>query len=90
MILAIRDLMASTAAGAKASLPSRVYSKELIELLFHQPYTKAQFLVDAGLAKRQTAASYLKELERIGILEPQKVGRENLYLNKALYDLLAR
>ena len=56
-IFAIRDLMAVTAAEAKASLPSRVYSKELIELLFHQPYTKAQFLVDAGLAKRQTAAS---------------------------------
>ncbi len=89
-ILAIRDLMAVIAVKAKTSLPSRVYSKELIELLFHQPYTKVQFLVDAGLAKRQTAASYLKELERIGVLEPQRVGRENLYLNKALYDLLAR
>jgi len=43
-----------------------------------------------GLAKRQTAASHLKELERIGILKPHKVGRENLYLNRALYDLLAQ
>lgn len=89
-ILAIRDLIAATTATAKASLPNRVYSKELVELLFYQPYTKVQFLVDAGLAKRQTAASYLKELERVGILESQKVGRENLYLNKALYDPLAR
>ena len=88
-ILAIRDLMAATSDRAKAALPSRVYSKELIELLFYQPYTKIQFLVDAGLAKRQTAASYLKELERIGVLRSQKVGRENLYLNQALNDLLA-
>ena len=51
---------------------------------------KGQFLVDAGIAERQTAAEYLKELERIGILEVHKVGRENLYMNKALYELLSR
>jgi Fic family protein len=88
-ILAIRDLMAETTKKAKALLPSRVYSKDLIELLFYQPYTKVQFLVEAGVAQRQTAASYLKELERIGVLESKKVGKENLYLNTGLYDLLA-
>jgi len=62
----------------------------LIELLFHQPCAKVQFLVDAGLAKRQTATSYLKELEQTGVLESQTVGRENLYLIKALKDLLDR
>ncbi len=51
---------------AKEILPGRVYSKELIELLFCQPDTKGQFLVDAGIAKRQTAAEYLKELEKTG------------------------
>jgi len=67
-----------------------VYSKELIELLFCQPYTKGQFLVDAGIAKRQTAAEYLKELEKIGVLKTQKIGRETLYLNGKLYDLLSK
>ena len=89
-ILDIRDLMAETMEGAKETLPGRVYSKELIELLFRQPYTKVQFLVDAGIAKRQTAAEYLKELEKIGVLKAQKIGRETLYLNGKLYDLLSK
>jgi Fic family protein len=71
-------------------LPSRVYSKELIELLFRQPYTKGRFLVDAGIAKRQTAADYLKNLEEIGILERHKVGKENLFLNVKLFELLSK
>jgi hypothetical protein len=36
------------------------------------------------LAERKTAASYLKAFEKIGILESQKVGKENLCLNKKL------
>lgn len=89
-IIAIRNLMYETMEKAKKELPSRVYSKELIELLFRQPYTKGQFLVDAGIAKRQTAAEYLKELENIGVLKNQKIGKENLYLNEKLYDLLSK
>jgi hypothetical protein len=54
-----------------------VYSKELIELIFRQPYTKVQFLVDADLAESKTAAEYLKELERIGILKARKVTRRS-------------
>jgi Fic family protein len=67
-VLAIRDLLNKTLEFTKGHLPSKVYSKDLIELLFHQPYTKAQFLVDKGIAERKTAASYLKELEKIGVL----------------------
>ncbi|MCE5254194.1 MAG: hypothetical protein LLG45_08335 [Actinomycetia bacterium] len=89
-IVAIRDLMEQTALRAKQLLPPRVYSKDLIELLFYQPYTKVQFLVDAGIAKRQAASSYLKELEQIGVLTSHKLGRENLYLNVALVELLRR
>ena len=89
-IIGIRALLDETLKLAKEKLPSRVYSKELIELLFHQPYTNGQFLVDAGIAERQTAAEYLKELERTGILKAQKMGRENLYLNVKLYSLLSR
>lgn len=89
-ILAIRDLLIETLEYCKEKLPSRVYSKELIELLFHQPYTKAQFLVDAGIAERKTAANYLKELEKTGILQPYKVGKENLYLNKDLFESLSK
>lgn len=85
----IRLLLEETLEMARQELPDRVYSKELIELLFEQPYCKTKFLVDRGIAKRQTAADYLKELEQAGILRSKKVGRENLYLNIRLYDLLS-
>ncbi len=89
-ILAIRELLIKTLEFTKEKLPSRVYSKDLIELLFHQPYTKAQFLVDAGIVERKTAASYLKELETLGILQIHKVGKENLYLNRELLEVLSK
>jgi len=89
-IIAIRDMMEQTRILAKEKLPSRVYSKELIELLFKQPYTKVQFLVDEGLAERKTAADYLKTLETKGFIQSKKLGKELLYLNQKLYDLLSR
>lgn len=85
----IRLLMDETISFAKDKLPGRVYSKELIELLFEQPYCKTGILVDRGIAKRQTAAEYLKELEKAGILRRKQSGRENLYLNVRLFDLLS-
>jgi len=88
-IEAIKNLLADTIEEARQKLPSRVYSKELIELLFVQPYCKVKLLVDSGIAKRQTAAEYLKELENIGILKSKQVGRENLFLNVPLYELLS-
>ena len=89
-ILDIRKLLVKTLEYTKENLPSRVYSKDLIELLFYRPYTKTQFLVDAGIVKRQTAAEYLRKLEEIGVLQSQKAGKENLYLNMKLYELLSR
>lgn len=86
----ILSLLNETVEIAKSELPDRVYSKELIELLFEQPYCKVKFLVDRGIAKRQTAAEYLRELEDIGILKSKQVGRENLFLNTRLYELLTR
>lgn len=86
----ILSLLNETVELAKKELPDRVYSKELIELLFEQPYCKVKFLVDRGIAKRQTAADYLRELEDIGILKSKQVGRENLFLNARLYELLTR
>ena len=88
-ILTIRKLMLETMEQTKKDLPGRVFSKELIELLFRQPYTKSRFLVEAGIAQRKTAAEYLKELEKLGILESRKIGKEVLYLNTKLYELLS-
>ena len=89
-ISAIRDLLGHTLELGRRKLPAKVYSKELVEILFNQPYAKVQMLVDAGIAERKTAAVYLRECERAGILRGKKVGREVLYLNVSLYKLLSK
>jgi Fic family protein len=66
----------------------KLYRKELIELLFEQPYSKIEFVVNRLRVERKAASRYLKELEKIGILESQKVGRETLYINRELIEIL--
>jgi hypothetical protein len=45
-------------------------------------------VVDAKIAKRQTASVYLKELEETGILASRKVGREKMCVHTGLLRLL--
>ena len=66
----------------------KIYSKDLIESIFKQAYTKVSFLVHDNIAKRQTASIYLQELSALGILEEIKIGREKVYINSRLVDLL--
>ena len=44
----------------------------------------------ASLFFWKTAANYLKEIEKTGILKAQKLGKENLYLNVKLFELLSK
>ena len=86
-IRAIRDLFDTTVERCRVEIP-KVYSKELIELIFRQPYCKIEFVVEAGIAKRQTASNYLRELEQIGVLIGEKRGREIVYKHPALVNVL--
>lgn len=88
-ILAIRDLMNADIEKVKVELP-KLYSKDLLEQLYHQPYCKIRFLEEAGIAQRQTASVYLKELARIGVLEAFKSGREVYYVNNNFLELLIK
>ena len=67
-----------------------IYSKDLVEAIFMQPYTKIAFLVEAGIAKRQTASRYLQTLAAMGVLRKEQVGREKYYINDALFAELTR
>ena len=67
-----------------------IYSKDLVEAIFMQPYTKIAFLVEAGIAKRQTASRYLQTLAAMGVLREEQVGREKYYINDALFAELTR
>jgi Fic family protein len=69
---------------------SALYSKELVEVLFSNVYCKISHLVENGIASRNIASKYLKELESIGILKSEKIGREIIYINKELYELLKK
>ncbi|MDH3419324.1 MAG: Fic family protein [Gammaproteobacteria bacterium] len=86
-IRAIRELMRHTANFIQQELP-KIYSWELVELLFMQPYCRIANVVNAGLAQRQTASVYLKELTKIGILEEIKSGRESLFVHPKYIELL--
>jgi len=67
-----------------------IYSYELIEMLFNQPYCKISFLVDSGIASRNTASKYLGRLIEIGVLSKEQSGSESLYLNKELFKILSQ
>jgi Fic family protein len=80
-------LMNSMSEQIKSELP-KVYSKDLIEVLFKLPYTKRQFLMDAGLGTPKTVGNYLIDLEEKNYLKSVKVGKEKLYLNYKLMQIL--
>ena len=86
-IKAIRELMEHTAEYVQAKLP-KIYTWELVELLFKQPYCRISNLVSSGVAKRQTASVYLKQLCDTGILKEIKSGRENIFVHPKYIELL--
>lgn len=86
-IRAIRHLLEEIAARIRSEAP-KIYSRELAELIFIQPYCRIGDLDTAGIAKRQAASVYLKTLVRIGILREESAGREKLFINPALLDVL--
>ena len=83
----INGLLNDTIESARQLTP-KIYSKELIELLFEQPYSKIEYVVGRLGVERKTASRYLSKLEAVGILERKRVGKEYLFINKALLQLL--
>jgi Fic family protein len=83
----VTRLMQEMTAEIKEKLP-KVYSKELVEILFRLPYTKRKFLIDAELGTPKTVGNYLMDLENAGFLISEKVGKEKLYLNHRLMAIL--
>jgi Fic family protein len=88
-IVEIEKLMEHMNAEVQEKLP-RLYSKNLIEVLFRLPYTKRSQLQKAGLGNLKTVGSYLKALEDNGFLRSEQVGKEKLYLNYKLLEILKR
>ncbi len=75
-VRAIRLLQARTGRVVQERCPT-AYSHELVSLLFERPYLRISDIVDAGLAKRQTAATYARSLVAAGVLEERQAGQAN-------------
>ncbi len=88
-IAAIRQLATITAEFIRTKLP-KVYSRELVDIIFEQPYSRIANVVEAGIAERQAASRYLKALVKIGVLVEKTFGREKLFLHPTLITLLTQ
>jgi Fic family protein len=88
-IAAIRSLQAHTVEHVRKAAP-KIYSHELVNLIFELPYCRIQNVTERKIAGRQTASVYLKELVKLGVLEEKTVGREKLFIHPKLMRLLTR
>jgi Fic family protein len=86
---AIRRLASDTADYVRHKLP-KIYSRELVDVVFEQPYCRIANLVDAKIAGRQAASRYLKALVSIGVLREEAFGKEKLFVHPKLMNLLTR
>lgn len=68
----------------------KIYSDELLDSLFYEVYTRINYIEEKCGVTRQTASTYLNQLVDVGLLEYEKVGRESIYKNTRLIDLLSR
>jgi len=80
-------LLNETQQEVREKLP-KIYSKDLVEVLFKLPYCRISFLEEAGIAKREAASKYLKKLAEIGLLQSVKAGREHYYVNARMVEWL--
>jgi Fic family protein len=88
-IEAIRILSNITIEHVRQKAP-KVYSRELVDLIFEQPYCRIQNVTETGIAGRQAASRYLKQLVEIGVMEEMQFGREKIFIHPKLMTLLTR
>ena len=86
-VRSISDLMMRFKHQIRDNRP-KIYSQDLINNLFRHPYTKIEFVMNELRISRPTAISYLNQLTEEGILTKLKLGRDNYYINEALYNLI--
>ena len=89
MIGSINNLMAETKSKLQQDLP-KIYSRDLLDIIFLHPYTKIEFLTKRLNISRQTAANHLNKICHLGIMSKIKKQKHNYYINTKLFDLLSK
>lgn len=87
LITNINTLMQDYKTDIQTKLP-KIYSQDLINNLFRNPYTKIEFLEQELKVSYLTARKYLDTLAETGFVEKTKVGKSNYYINTALIKVL--
>ena len=88
-IVAIHELIDHTVSYVRDRLP-KIYSRELVDILFEQPYCRISNLIEGGIARRETASRYLHRLVDIGVMQERQSGREKLFIHPKLVRLLTQ
>ena len=86
-IAAIRQLTAMVTDHLRTKHP-KLYDRDLVDVIFEQPYCRIRNVVDRGLGTRQSASKYLHGLVAAHVLREVRVGREVLFVNPRLMALL--
>ncbi len=89
LIKQIQNEMESYKEEFMTKLP-KIYSDELLYSLFYEVYTRINYIENRCRVTRQTATTYLNSLVDNGLLEYEKVGRESIYKNTRLINLLKK
>lgn len=63
------------------------YNHELLNSLFYHPYTKIGHIEANMQVSRQTASKYLDKIVKLGLLQKEKMWKENYYINTKLMNL---
>lgn len=87
LITNINTLIQDYKTDIQTQLP-KIYSQDLINNLFRNPYTKIEFLEKELRINKRTAQNYLDKIAELGFLEKTKVGKSNYYMNNALIKVL--
>ena len=87
LILRINQTIELTKFEIKKRLPD-IYRSEIVEHLFSHMYTKNEFFREDLNISRATATKYLKLLEKEGFIVSEQVGKEVIYKNIQLLNLV--
>lgn len=83
----IRSLIAKTEDIIRNNKPA--VAKIEIPKLFEQPYIRPKNLLSEKIRSINTAKKYLTDLEELGLLTKSKIGKEFVWFNTELMDILS-
>ena len=87
LITSIKNLMQDYKTTLRSELP-KIYSQDILNILFKNPYTKTDFLETELQVSKRTSLNYLDAITKIGLLEKIKSGKSNYYINNNLIEVL--